>query len=240
MDAHGGVTFFNPQEKPTAYKAMKYTTLFCILTTLFPFTTAFGTTVFSTLTNTNTYNTSNGYVVSGGSGFPYFGQANSFSPSISGTLLSIDLGVARLGGDDGLIDVSLTLDDSLHHIPQSGSLTSGTITSVVGGSANSALTTFVPTGAPVSLVAGEVYWITLTPHDSGSFAAWYNSLVGDEYNFAQTSNGSTWRPTGDPALAFRVNAEVAAVPEPGNLGLITASCLGTVALFGRTVRRRRN
>jgi hypothetical protein len=98
---------------------------------------------------------------------------------------------------------------------------------LVGGENPVVTTSF--TGGPITLLAGEVYTLTIFLAADGN-AVWSTADTGVTTNYASFAGSGTAAPgpalsEGGQAFGYRVSAETV-VPEPGTLALLGAGLAG--------------
>ena len=152
-----------------------------------------------------------------------FDLAVSFTPSVSATLDSLDLGIGFNRGTNA-VDVWL--------IEDSGGTPGSILESYVGqppsGSSDSALLTLSSALHPL-LVAGTQYWVAVSAQQLPSSFAWKDNITGDD-GVASRTNGGSWQVfAGETASALRVNATPIAVAEPTSL-LLWGTAVAVTAL----------
>lgn len=190
---------------------------------------------FTTLDSLGNHWQNAGIRISGASAWPigYEAYASQFVPLKSGTLSSIELGLAYSpwAGPDSQVDVRLSL--ATGGLPLSTPvLASGTLTTPTVFGAGG-LTSFIPSTS-VQLETGKAYWLTLTPHSDTTASTWCNPNYDINGTFAYTSpygpGGLAWYTgTGAGLKAFRVNV----VPEPSTLTLLGLGAIVTVMMRRR-------
>jgi hypothetical protein len=174
--------------------------------------------VFNSFGPGNTYNSGVVWAVTGASASGgYRGQAEFFTPGISGYLSSIQLATYRLGGS-GLSNFYIAQDN--------GSGIPGTIlesfTSVLNANG---LLTLNSTAKPL-LQAGTEYWLCDEPAAGNSDNGWYQNNQNYTNGFAFERSEWGWEAVTSHAPSsgvFRVS--VTPVPEPSVTGLATL-CVG--------------
>lgn len=156
--------------------------------------------------------------------------ANGFTPSTSGYLEELWLGIFTYSNNNELI-LTLYSDnyDSL-----GTQLWRQTFTGVMGEYGSLAHVSGLATGHSPKLLAGQSYWLTAeAPDDGQTYHAWYTSNTGDLGNWGSADNGVWDFKTSHWRYAMRIG--VSPVPEPATAHLILgASAYGLVA-----ARRRR-
>ncbi len=167
----------------------------------------------------NSYNSGIVWAVSGAStSGGYRGQAQFFTPDISGYFYSVMLATYHVSGS-GLSNFYLAQD--------SGSGTPGTILESFTSVANvNGLLTLDSTATPL-LQAGTNYWICDEPTAGNSYNGWYENSQGVT-GFAFERSEWSWSAIPSPSPGsgvFEVN--VTPVPEPSALALciLCGSCL---------------
>ena len=189
---------------------------------------------FTTLKPDSTYDGGAGQFVSGSNnGFQSI--ANAFTPSFTGNLIRIDLGISIADPDaNGSISLRLNPNDPSTNRPNTSIdlASGGLVTMTIYGTSDSALVTFNYSGPALSLVSGQTYWLVLAPANPNTNVVWHFGGAGVKGSISNSINGTTYNApfTGDLS-AFRVNA----VPEPSTYALSAAGA-GLLYVF---VRRRR-
>lgn len=168
----------------------------------------------------NTYDHSTVWAVCGASiSGGYRGQAEFFSPSISGDLSSIMLATYHASGSQ-LSNFYIARDN--------GSGTPGTILESFTGVINpTGLLTIKSTAKPL-LQAGTKYWICDEPTASSSDNGWYYNNQGRANGFAYERSEWGWLALSSlPPNSGVFEVSVTPVPEPSamNLGMLFGGCL---------------
>jgi hypothetical protein len=157
-----------------------------------------------------------------------YGEANSFTASLSGSFESLTIALSCLGTCADRVTVGLTADGG----DQPGTVLESF--SVAGASLGAFGASFTPltlrSAVRPQFVGGSIYWVTVTA-DLNDIAIWNLNTSGDTSDQASsTDNGATWfSPSGNTPGALEVDATV---PEPGTSLLL----LGGALLFGRRIR----
>jgi hypothetical protein len=174
-------------------------------------------TIFSNLGPSKTWDTKNGYVITGAtaSGTPKpFAPAMSFTPTFNATLTSIELPLGLGSGTDQIL-VELLSDNT----GKPGSLIeSFSLSPKVGFPFPGTLMTGTSVLHP-TLLAGTPYWLAALPGGSSTSGGWLLSspLQKDSPAFS-SDNGTTWtlKEFGNTNIAaFEVDGTP--LPEPGAL-----------------------
>jgi hypothetical protein len=190
--------------------------------------------VFNSFGPGNTFTTSTGWGIAGSATTPaYRGQAQFFTPAISGTLSLAELAIGRNSGSAaGLCNFFIAADN--RGIPGSvlESFLNRPITATFGG--NYAPTALESVTHPV-LQAGQTYWLCAEPASTTSLCAWNYNNQGLANGFAFERSPWGWSPVagGPPGGVFRIS--LVPVPEPSTLALLGA---GLLALGWRSARRK--
>jgi hypothetical protein len=163
--------------------------------------------VYNSFGSGSTYNSGIVWSVSGTStSSGYRGQAEFFTPGISGYLSSVQLATYRVSGS-GLSNFYIAQDN--------GSGTPGIILESFAGVLNATgLLTLNSTVNPL-LQAGTEYWLCDEPTDANSYNGWYENNQGVANGFAFERSEWGWSTVQSPAPGsgvFRVS--VIPVPEP--------------------------
>jgi hypothetical protein len=175
--------------------------------------------VFNSFGPGNTYNSGIVWAISGASiSGGYRGQAEFFTPGISGYLSSILLATYRESGGSGYSNFYIAQDN--------GSGIPGTILESFTNIQNAnGLLTLNSTVQPL-LQAGTEYWLCDEPTADNSYNGWYENNQGYANGFAFERSEWSWAAIPPPAPSsgvFRVS--VTPVPEPSVTGLATL-CVG--------------
>ena len=163
-----------------------------------------------------------------------------FPSQITGTLTTVEVAVflqnpQSAPGGTGDINVSLHLNNPLTNLPLTGGIFLG---SIVVASTIGTLVTITPS-LPISLTAGEEYWLVLSPGSNTTQASWcFGFNQGTTFGAFSHDWGQTFTPFGGAASAFRINA--APVPEPSVFALIGIGAIlvcrrkrGTIKMHAR-------
>jgi hypothetical protein len=163
----------------------------------------------------NSYDTTTKWAVSGAStSGGYRGQAEAFTPGISGDLSSIVLATAHINGS-ALSDFFIAQDN--------GSGAPGTILESFSSTQNAnGLLTLNSVAQPL-LQAGTQYWLCDEPSTSTSLNGWYENNQGQN-GFAFERSEWGWSAVAGPPASGVFKVSVTAVPEPsaamlGGLGM---------------------
>jgi hypothetical protein len=169
--------------------------------------------------------------------------AAAFVPTVSGNLSSIDVAVwsQKLSFLPTIPDNHFQLNlfaNSLDGGPDTDIiLASGIITAPTNGT----LETFTYSGPSLDLMAGQTYWLALSPSQSDTFGAWCWSsptVISTLPVYFSTDGGSTYMAQfgGDPPVAFSVDIET--VPEPASYMLLLGGLVALGLLKFRFWQRR--
>jgi hypothetical protein len=186
--------------------------------------TAASTVVYDSFNVNNAFLTSGGWGVIGASASGgYRGQAQSFVPTLSGSLATIELAIGRSSGS-GRNNFGIAQDSG----GSPGTILEGFQNVVAAGTFGSSYPPLALTSAlhPV-LESGQRYWIIAEPADSTTRSAWNYNTKGFSGIAAFERAPSTWQ-TFDTSFAggdgvFRVS--VTPVPEPS---IVTVSLFALV------------
>ena len=189
---------------------------------------------YSTLLPGNVFDTGGGDAIEGAT---YPGPnpesiADAFVPTVSGDLTIIDVAVTSQQLSflptipDNHFQLDLFANSSAGGPDTDIILASGIITAPTTGT----LETFTYSGPSLDLIAGQTYWLALSPTQSDTFGAWCFSsptVLSTLPIYFSTDGGSTYMAElgGGPADAFSIDVE--AVPEPESYMLLFG---GLVAL----------
>lgn len=145
--------------------------------------------VYNSFGASNSYLTSTAWGVEGGSAISgYRGQAEFFTPSVSGTLTSIQLAMFKSKGS-GLCNFSVAQDNGG---------TPGTILeSFTDVLSPNGLLTLTSITQPL-LQAGVEYWICAEPADATTVSGWYYNNQGIANGFAFERAQWSWAPISAP------------------------------------------
>ena len=177
----------------------------------------------------NSYSHATVWAVSGASlSGGYRGQAEFFTPSITGYLSGIELATYRVGGS-ALSNFYIAQDD--------GNGVPGTTLESFNNVANVTGLLSLNSRVKPLLQAGTQYWLCDEPATSTSYNGWYYNNQGDNNGFAFERSEWSWAFIPGPAPASGVfEIQVTPVPEPSLAGL---GCLGAAGLWWRHQRRPR-
>jgi len=168
----------------------------------------------------NTYNSGIVWVVSGAStSGGYRGQAEFFTPGISGYLSSVQLATYRVSGS-GLSNFYIAQDN--------GSGIPGSILESYTSVLNAAGLLTLNSIAKPLLQAGTKYWLCDEPTASNSYNGWYENNQGYANGFAFEGSQWGWSAVTPPAPSSGVfQVSVIPVPEPSvvALGIMCGCCL---------------
>ncbi len=164
--------------------------------------------VFSNYGPGDTFNTAVGWGINGSAIQPYGyrGQAQRFTPGITGNLSSIELALYRWSGS-GRSNISLVED--------AGGYPTGTVLETFPYVLSSAHTLLTSATQPL-LEAGLTYWVRAEPYDTTTSSGWYYNNQGAATTFGFSFSPGVWQIMPPPAPSdgvFRVS--VIPVPEPG-------------------------
>ena len=181
-------------------------------------------TVYNSFGPGNSYDTSTSWVVQGASvSGGYHGQAQAFTPTVSGDLSSIELATQNFGGSD-LSNFFIAQDN--------GSGVPGTILESFNNTANPNGLLIINSIVDPFLQAGTQYWLCDEPATATSDNAWYFNNQ-NQIGFANERSQWNWSafPAPDSFQGGVFEITVTPVPEPSSLALVS---LGGLLL----VRRR--
>lgn len=178
---------------------------------------------YTTLGTNDSFNASGSDVIGGASRQAI---AESFEPSVTGTLNAIDLAVG-LGGLPTTFTLRLYANN-----PTGGPLTTLALaTGDITPPSNPALVTFSYSGLPLELVSGQTYWVALSP-DSTTSGGWnLSNITTNSQTFASYAGQESYRSVDATPAAFMVDVTV---PEPSTYAMM----LGGLVLLGFCMRRK--
>ena len=207
-----------------------------------------GSVVFSQIYADGTFEPSSSFAITGSSAsmndafVGYYSTAAPFTLESDTLLSSIDLALSYYSHSASPeVKVSIRLSSTLSDLPTGAPIASGFVMAIPNDSSSSMLTSFIPESPPIILLAGQTYWITAEPTDSGTFNGWNQiknnwieispipypgrsriAISNDGVDYMERLSGSlpAFQVTGTP------------IPEPSSAWL---ACLSTVFL----TRRRR-
>jgi hypothetical protein len=174
--------------------------------------------VFNSFGPGNTYNSGILWAVSGAStSAGYRGQAEFFTPGISGYLSSILLATGRVSG---------SRYSNFYIAQDNGSGIPGTILESFTSVQNAnGLLTLNSTVQPL-LQAGTEYWLCDEPTADNSYNGWYQNNQGYAPGFAFERSEWGWEAVSGPPNSGVFRVSVTPVPEPSVTGLATlCGCL---------------
>lgn len=181
------------------------------------------TVVYDSFGPGNSYDSAVVWGVSGAStSAGYRGQAEFFTPDVSGYLSTVELETYHVSGSK-LSNFFIAQDN--------GSGTPGTIVeSFLNVSNPSGLLTL--TSAPgVMLQAGTQYWLCDEPSATNSYNGWYENSQNVANGFAFERSEWSWSAIGPPAPDSGVfEVTVTPVPEPSAAELTATGCFGALLL----------
>ncbi len=162
-----------------------------------------------------------------------FAEGDTFSPSFTGPLVSLQIALSCAFACPNNFTVSLNNDNG----GQPGTaiesfMYAGTTLGTLGNNNTPVVLTSVL--QPV-LTGGTAYWVEVQPDSSNADSiAWNLNLTGDSSSEAiSTDGGATWfAPSGQTPGAYEVNATT---PEPASLGLLLGGGL-LLGLFRKKLR----
>lgn len=196
---------------------------------------------FTTLGTSGTYSSEGELVAPSPAGGPGISWADPFSPTITGNLSCIDLGVTGpdYGADSGKPQpfvLSLEANN-----PNGGPLTTdvlatGDLLTPSDNSTYSVLTTFSYSGPTLTLFLGTTYWIVLSASGDAitDMLIWNSSTTTTSSDIYFSENGSDFEgpyPADEPMSAFQVN--VAPTPEPPTEAMLAVAGIAFIAIAGK-------
>jgi hypothetical protein len=182
----------------------------------------------------DSYGTHAGWTIGTAPGIGTFVPSMAFTvPSGTNEKLSeIDFAAGLTSGTNS-IDVSIRSDSGG---TPGATLESWTVTGL-GQFGNNNPPEVVSSVLHLTLLAGQQYWVTMTPGDSTTDAAWNQNSTGDRGPIYITKDGSPVNTGTNIRGVFRVlGTPTSPVPEPATLA---AALVGALALAGSGWRRRR-
>jgi hypothetical protein len=171
-------------------------------------------TLFTDFGPGQTYNTSTSWTIAGSGTAFHQSIASSFTPSVTATLDSLDLGVNVFAGTTSFT-VEITADSSG---APGAVLESFSLTGITGSATVRSLTSVLHP----SLSSLSTYWIAVFPGGTTTFGGWNLNSVGRTGFDSSANDGSTWSgPFTGASPAFDVIG-TPTVPEPTTWVLLAA------------------
>jgi len=185
----------------------------------------------------NTFNKTVGWGVSGiSSSHGYRGQAQRFTPSVDGTLNTIELAIGRASGS-GLSTITVVADDNGY--PTGAVLETFNSVPASGTFGNSYAPRLLTSALTPFLTANSTYWLRAEPADATTSNAWNNNSRAISDRFGFSFSPGAWDALG-PDFApdsgvFRITEVV--LPEPQGASLILLLFLGAEVMLLPRPRR---
>ncbi len=155
--------------------------------------------------------------------FPFeLQQAETFSSDISGSIATIELGLAAFSATENKFSVSVYSDAG--GVPGTALWDSGVLVDYAPVDNFDVLPPVViDLNGELDIVAGADYWVVVSAFEDGA-VSWYTNVVGDLRPHMVSSDGGPWSQgtfLDDVASTFRVTL----VPAPGALGVFAMGSL---------------
>jgi len=191
-------------------------------------------TVYTNLGPNNSFNSSSDWTVSGlSSQVGFFAEAENFTPTSNFVLTQIDLPLFAF--TQGSAD-NISLAVSANGVP-GAALESWSGVQLPGLTPNTVVQ-LLASGSPITLSAGQQYWVVVQPAAATTWTGWFWNSTGDingtnGVSFACTACGPGFGipETTVQRAAFDVQGTpVSPVPEPGSFVLLCSGVLGLVGL----------
>jgi hypothetical protein len=213
-----------------------FITAFAVLAQIAP---SHAEVAFTTLATSGTYSSEGDPVSGSPEGGPGLSWADPFSPTITGNLSSIDLGVSYSGFGPGQQNASFIVSLDADN-PNGGPLTtdvlaSGDLVAPENDGSNSLLTTFSYSGPTLTLFPGTTYWVVLSA-TAVEQVAWNKSTTttSSDIYFSAGGDFESYDNMEEPMSAFQV--DVTPTPEPSTGAMLAMAGIAFIVIAGNKNR----
>ena len=168
----------------------------------------------------------------------FVGHAESFVPTLSGNLGTLQVAIVQVSGGDGLANFFVAADNG----GTPGIMLESFMNVVAPASGSSSFLVTMNSITQPLLQGGTTYWLCLEPADDTTAIGWFANSQGYVGEYAQESPPGAWAAA---PVTFGANGvfdvSVTPVPEPALAGLLflAVSCLSSLSVLSISVHDRK-